>query len=142
MLWRKNDSILAELNAYVGNIIAAEDKVSSFDELYMQDLNSVIHSPIGDFLYVENITNHEEERCSSQYEDEEARSDVSSDEGEVPDPLYYEEASCEDNDESCFSSQEENSASTCLSSCESDANWEEESNDGSEYSYEGNGMNS
>ena len=45
---------------------------------------------------------HEVERCSSQYENEEVRSDLSSDEDKVIDTMYYEEASCEDNDERIF----------------------------------------
>lgn len=39
---------------------------------------------------------------------------MSSDKGEVVDLIYYEEASCEDNDESGNSSQEEDSGRTCL----------------------------
>ena len=85
---------------------------------------------------------HEVERCSSQYENEEARSDLSSDVDKVIDTMYYEEASCEDNDENFCSSQQEDNGSKCSSSCESDANWEEERNGGIKYSYASKGMSS
>ena len=65
-LWqRRDDSILAELNAHISNIITTDDKVSSLDKLYTQDMNSVILSHIDDFLYLENITDHEIEGSSS-----------------------------------------------------------------------------
>ena len=35
LLQRKDDSILAELNAHVSSITSIEDRVSSLDELYM-----------------------------------------------------------------------------------------------------------
>lgn len=90
--------------------------------------------------YVENVIKFQVAKCSSQYEEEELGSDFSSDESQVDDPTYYEEASWEDNDESGNSSQEEDNDSMCSSSCELDTNWEEESNDGSEYSYANKGM--
>ena len=92
--------------------------------------------------HVESVIKFEVERYSSQYEYEEVESHLPSNKDEVADLTYYEEASCEDNDESCFSSQEENNDSACSSSCESDANWEEEINDGSKHSYKREGMNS
>ena len=104
----------------------------------MQEILSFIHR----LHHVENVIRYEVERYSSQYENGEAESHVSSDQGEFVDLIYYEEASCEDNDESAKSSQEEDSGSTCFSSCESDANFEEESNDRSEYSYVSKGMSS
>lgn len=135
------EPVLVEYSTHVCDSITTYDRVSSLDKFYMQDINSIIHSP-NDLHYVENIMNHEIERYSSQYEDKEAESYASSNEGEVSNLMYYEEASCEDNEESCYSSQEEDSDRTWSSSCESDANWEEESNDGSEYSYERKGMSS
>lgn len=109
MLHRGVDSFIVENSAYVYNITIAEDKFSSLDELFMQDINLVIHSPISDSLYFENIIDHKVERCSSQDEDENAGNDMSSDEGEVADLTYCKEASCEDNDESGCLSQEEDS---------------------------------
>lgn len=108
----------------------------------MQDINPVIHFPVDDLHCVENIMNQEEERYLYQYEDEEPGSNVSSDKDEIVDLTYCEEASCKDNGETCCSSQEEDCDSTYVSSCESDADWEEERNDGSEYSYVSKGMNS
>lgn len=80
-------------------------------------------------------------KFSSQYEDEEFESHVSSDEGKISDRTYYEEASCEDNDEIFYSSHEEDIESTCSASYESNANWEEERDDGSDYSYVSKGIN-
>ena len=68
------------------------------------------------FHYVENVIKFEVAKCSSQYENEEVESHVSSDDNKVVDLTYYEEISCEDNDESCGSIQEEDSGHTCLSS--------------------------
>ena len=65
---------------------------------------------------------------------------MSIDNGEVVDLGYDEEASYGANDEICYSSQEEDSISICESSCESDAIWEEESNDESVFSHASNGM--
>lgn len=67
---------------------------------------------------------------------------MSNDEFEVADLAYCEEASYEADDEICCSSQVEDHDSICSSSCESDASWEEESNDGSECSYVSKGMSS
>lgn len=92
--------------------------------------------------YVENVIKVEVEIYASQYEYEEAESYLPSDKSEVVDSMYCEESSCEDNGESCCSSQKEDSGRTCFSSCESGANWEEESNDGSKYSYESKGISS
>lgn len=92
--------------------------------------------------YVENVINHEVEGHVSQYEDEEAKSYVSSDEGKVVDPVYYEEASYGEDDKSGYLSQEDDSDDTCPSSYESDANWEEERNENSEYSYASKDMSS
>ena len=71
--------------------------------------------------HVENVIKSEFERQSSQYEYEEVESHLSSDDNKVVDPMYYEEASCEDNNESCFSSQEQDSGGMCLSSYEHNA---------------------
>lgn len=137
--WR-DDSILARFNAYVCDIIIADDRVSSLDQLDMQDINSVVSSPIDDFIYVENITDCEGECYSSQYKGEEVENHVLSDEGKVFDLMYHEEASFEDNDESGYSHQEEDSDNTYSSPYESNVKWEEESNDKSKYSYANRGM--
>ena len=57
LLQRRNDSLLAELNAHVCSIIAVEHKVSSLDELYMQEINSVVSPPIDNMPLVENVVN-------------------------------------------------------------------------------------
>ena len=54
--------------------------------------------------------------------------------------MYYQEVLYEADDEICYSSQGEDSHSICSSSYESDANWEEERNDGSCNSYASRGM--
>ena len=70
--------------------------MDSLDQSNMQEMISLI-----DRLHrVENVIKFEVERYSSQYEKEEAENHVSRDESEVVDPTYYEEVSCEDNDES------------------------------------------
>ena len=56
--------------------------------------------------------------------------------------MYYQEASNEEDDESGYSNQIEENDTTCSFSYESGADWEDESNDGSEHSSEGEGMNS
>ena len=139
LLQRGVDSFIVENSTYVYNVTSAKDKVSSLDEVYTQDVSLPSPFPTSDFLHDENIMNHEEESCSSQYEDEEARTDVSN-EGEVVHPMYNQEASYEVDDEICCSSQEEDHDSICSSSCEWDTNWEEESNNESDYSHASNGM--
>ena len=126
---RGADSFLTENSAYVYNISVVDEKISSLDHLYVQEEILVIPSLIDGSHCIKNVINFEGESWSSQYENEEAKSYVSSDDGEVSNLIYYEEASYEDNDESCYSTQEEDNGSRCSSSHESDANWEEESND-------------
>ena len=120
------------------NISTVDDKVDLLYQSDMQEIVSLIHG----WHHVEIVIKFEVERYSSHYEYEETESHLPSDKGEVVDPMYYEEASCEENNDSCFSSQEEDSGSICSSSHESDANWEEESTNKSEYSNEIKGMSS
>ena len=47
LLQRRVDSFLAENSACVYNITVADDKVDSLDELYIQDINSIIPSMDG-----------------------------------------------------------------------------------------------
>ena len=100
----------------------------------------MVSSPNVELLHVENITDYKVEGGTSQYQDEETRTDVSSDNGEVFDPTYNDEASCEDNDERGFSSQEEDNDSASSSSHELDVACEEERNDESICSYESKSM--
>lgn len=55
LLQKGANSLIVKNSAYVGNIIVVEHKVSSLDELYIQDVSSTIPSSIGHFLYDENI---------------------------------------------------------------------------------------
>lgn len=95
------DSFLVENSACVCNVTLAEDKVSSLDKVHMQDINSVVSSINVELVHVENITDHKIEGGTSQYQDEETRIDVSSDNGKVVDLAYCEEALYEANDEIC-----------------------------------------
>ena len=88
MLERGVDSFLFENSACVCNVTSIEDQVSLLEEVYMQDVSSASPSPNVELHYVENITNHEEERYSIQYKDKEAESYTSSDEGELVTPMY------------------------------------------------------
>ena len=117
LLQRGANSFLAKNSAHAYNITTTYDKVTSLDQLNMQEINSVISSPIDNMPLVENVVNFEVEGYSSDYEEEEAINGFSIDEGKIVDPTYYEEASCDDNDESGCLSQEEDNASTYSSSC-------------------------
>ena len=99
------DSFIFENSAYIYNVASVEDQISSLDEVYIQDVSSTIPFSISDFLHNETISNLEEERHSSQYEDKEDESYTSSDEGKFVDPAYCEEASYEVDDEIFFSSK-------------------------------------
>lgn len=127
-----------EQSAYISNVLAVDGNMDLLDQSNMQEMNSLIER----LHYVENVIKSKVERHSPQYENEEVESHISNDGNEFVDLTYCEEASCEDNGKGCCSSQEEDSVSTCSSTCESDANWEEESNDGSEYSNVSKGMSS
>jgi hypothetical protein len=113
-------------------------RVDSLDPLDRQEMISLIHR----LHHVDNVMKSEVEIYSSQYEYEQAEIYVSSDGSKVFDLMYYEEAECEDNNESYCSSQEGDNASKYSSSREYDANWEEERNDGSCHSCASRDMNS
>ena len=59
MFQRRNDLVLAEQSAYVCGTSAVDVKVDSLDKLYVEDLISVVSSPIYDFHCVDNVTNHD-----------------------------------------------------------------------------------
>ena len=56
--------------------------------------------------------------------------------------MDYQEVSYEGDDESFYSNHSEENDTVCSPSYESNVDWEEESNDGSKHSSEGEGMNS
>lgn len=85
-----------EQSAYVCNVSVVDGKIDSLDQLDMQEMNSLIER----LHYVENVIKLEVDRYASQYQYKEAKSYLPSDKGEVANLVYYEEVSCEDNDES------------------------------------------
>ena len=70
MLQKGAKFVLDELSAHVCSISAVDDRVSSLNQLHVQDINSISSSPIDDFCYIENLIDHEVERYSFRYEDE------------------------------------------------------------------------
>ena len=106
----------------------------SFNQSNKQELNSLIER----LHYVNNKLERYESQCGY----EEAISHLPNDDNEVFYPMYNEEASYEGDDESGWSNHSEEKDTVCLPSYESNFDWEEESNDGSEHSSEVEGMNS
>ena len=66
MLQRRDEPILEEKNAYVFSITIVDDEADLLDKLHRQEVISVISSPIDDFHYVENVTNHQVVGYASQ----------------------------------------------------------------------------
>lgn len=136
MFQSRDDLVLAKQSAYIFGTSTIDVKVDSLDKLYVEDLILVFSSLVDDFLCVENVTNHDVARNSSQfYVGEEAEIYVSSDVNNVVDLAYDEEASYEEDDEIGYSNQGEENDITRSSSYESDVDWEEESNEESKCPY-------
>ena len=115
---------------------------------------SSIASTTDDLHYVENIINHEvEKHVFYSYRIEEDEIYDQSDENRCVGLSWHEEesnenesvsyvshSSDEDKDGTCHPREDEDNGIICPSSYESNATWEEESNDGSEFSYSSKGM--
>jgi hypothetical protein len=123
-----------EQNAHVDNVSIVNGMMHYFNQSDRQELNSLIKR----LHYV----NNDLERYESQCGYEEVESHLPSDDNEVIYLVYNEEESYEGDDESGFSNYSEEKDIVCSPSYESDFDWEEESNDGSEHSSEAEGMNS
>ena len=108
------------------------------DQQDRQEMNYLIER----LHYVENNIKIEEERYASQCGYEKAQSHFPIDDNEVADLMYNQEMSYEADGESFCSNHSEENDTICSPSYESDVDWEEESNDGSEHSSEAEGMNS
>lgn len=77
-------SLLVELSSHVDIGSTVDDERDSVDQQNMQEMNYLVER----LHYVENIIKSEVERSASQYEYEKSESCVSSDQGEVVDPMH------------------------------------------------------
>lgn len=137
MLQHKNIPNLVEGNACVDSTTTIHDKTNSMDEFQNHEIFSAITSHSDNSYGVENIISHKVVECSSRfYKDEEAKSLDSSDENYVMRKHHMKKMM------KLVTQVEMRTMIMHTHLHISDENWEEESNDESEYSCESKGMSS